>query len=145
MRQGFIKEPQYLALRAALPDHLKAVLVVAYDCGNRLGELRKLRSRVDLDAGVIRIEKRQAKGKRPRTTPIWGDMAEREEQYKRRGSGCDLVFHWQGKSIGPHTKGWSKACTAAGPDETKASRPSPQRDPQNEAARDSTAGCYGVL
>jgi integrase len=77
VRQGFIEEPQYLALRTAMPDHLKALLVVAYHCGTRLGELRKLRwSQVDLDAAVIRIEKRQAKGKKPRTIPIWGDMPE---------------------------------------------------------------------
>jgi integrase len=33
--------------------------------------------------------------------------------------GCDLVFHWQGKPIGSHIKGWSKACKAAGLDGLK--------------------------
>ena len=75
---------------------------------------------MDLNAGEIHIEKRQAKGKRPRTIPIWGDMAEwLKWQYKRRVPGCDLVFHWQGKPIGSHIKGWSKACTAAGLDGLK--------------------------
>lgn len=68
VRQGFIEQGQYLALRAALPDHLKALLVVGYHCGNRLGELRKLCwSQVDMEAGEIRIEKSQAKSKKPRT------------------------------------------------------------------------------
>jgi integrase len=77
VRQGFIEQGQYLALREALPDHLKCLLVVGYHCGNRLGELRKLRwSQVDIEAGEIRIQKAQAKGKKPRTLPIYGDMIE---------------------------------------------------------------------
>jgi integrase len=57
-RQGFIEQGQYQALLSALPEHLKALLVVGYHCGNRLGELRKLRwSQVDFEAKEIRIEK----------------------------------------------------------------------------------------
>ncbi len=70
VRQGFIEQRQYMALREALPNHLKTLLVVGYHCGNRLGELRKLRwGQVDMAARVIRIEKAQAKGKKPRTLP----------------------------------------------------------------------------
>lgn len=115
-RQGFIEEAEYLDLRAALPDHLKCALVVGYHCGNRLGELRKLRiPQVDLAAGKIRIERRQAKGKEPRTLPIYGDMREwLEWQIARRVKGCDLLFHWKGRPLGSHLKGWSRACTAVG-------------------------------
>jgi integrase len=115
-RQGFIEHEQYLALRAVLPDHLKTLLVVAYHCGNRLGELRKLRWRqVDLEAGEIRIERRQAKGKKARTLPIYGDMREwLEWQAKHKAPGCDLVFHWNGKPIGSHVKGWKRGCKDAG-------------------------------
>ena len=99
-----------------MPDHLKALFVVAYHCGNRLGENRKLRwDQVDWNGGEIRIEKRQAKGKRPRTLPIYGDMMEwLEWQWERRAPDCDLVFHWNGKPIGSHIKGWKHACAAAG-------------------------------
>jgi integrase len=77
VRQGFIERPQYEILLAMLPEHLKCLLVVGYHVGCRLGELRKLRwEQVDLDALEIRIEKRQAKTKRPRTIPIYGDMVE---------------------------------------------------------------------
>ncbi len=115
-RQGFIEQAQYVALREALPDHLKALLVVGYHCGNRLGELRKLRwSQIDLAAGEIRIEQGQAKGKRPRTLPVYGDMAEwLTWQWKRREPGCELVFHWHGKALGSHLKGWAPACAAVG-------------------------------
>ncbi|MGB7762852.1 MAG: site-specific integrase [Bryobacteraceae bacterium] len=117
-RQGFIEQAQYVALREALPDHLKALMVVGYHCGNRLGELRKLRwSQVDLESGEIRIEQAQTKGKRPRTVPIYGDMTEwLAWQSKRRQPGCELVFHWDGKPLGSHLKGWAKACTAVGLD-----------------------------
>jgi integrase len=116
VRQGFIEQGQYLALRAAMPDHLKCLFVVAYHCGNRLGELRKLEwDQVDLEAGEIRIERRQAKGKRPRTLPIYGEMQEwLKWQQERRVAGCMLVFHWSGKPIGSHVKGWVRACEEAG-------------------------------
>jgi integrase len=66
-------------------------------------------------AGEIRIEKRQAKAKLPRTLPIYGDMAEwLELQAKRRLAGCDLVFHWNGKPLGSHLKGWDRACASVG-------------------------------
>jgi integrase len=116
IRQGFIDQGQYLALREALPDHLKTLLVVGYHCGNRLGELRKLTwPQVDLQNSEIRVQKAQAKGKRPRTLPIYGDMVEwLEWQATRRAPGCDLVFHWNGKPLGSHLKGWDHTCTAAG-------------------------------
>lgn len=116
VRQGFIEHTQYRALLAALPEHLKAVFVVGYHCGNRLGELRKLRiPQVDLEAGEIRIERKHAKGKRPRTLPIYGEMREwLEWQLGRRAKGCDLLFHYHGRPLGSHLKGWARACKAAG-------------------------------
>lgn len=98
--------------------YLKALLEVGYHCGNRLGEFRKLRwGQVDLESGEIRIEQEQAKGKKPRTVPIYGEMTEwLARQSKCRQPGCKLVFHWDGKSLGSHLKGWAKACTAVGLD-----------------------------
>jgi integrase len=124
-RQGFIEFPEYLALRAELPDHLKALLVVGYHCGNRLGELRKLRwPQVDFEAREIRVEKSQAKGKKARTIPIYGDMLE-WLTWQRERSKTDLVFTWKQpakrvepkeKALGSHLKGWAEACKAAGLD-----------------------------
>jgi integrase len=66
-------------------------------------------------AGEIRIQRRQAKGKRPRTLPIYGDMREwLEWQWERRVAECTLVFHWNGKPIGSRVKGWSRACEEVG-------------------------------
>jgi hypothetical protein len=64
-----------------------------------------------MDARESRIEKAQAKGNKPRTLPIYGDMVEwLEWQLKRRVPGCDLVFHWKGKPLGSHLKGWDRSC-----------------------------------
>jgi integrase len=50
-RQGFIEEPQYRLLLSVLPDDLKAAFVVAYHCGNRLGEIRKIQpNQLNLEA-----------------------------------------------------------------------------------------------
>lgn len=118
-RFGFIENAQYLKLREALPDHLKCLLVVGYNVGMRLGELRKLEwSQVDLKAQEIRIKTAQAKGKRPRTIPIIGEMNEwlemQRAQHVEKYASCPLVFHWHGRPIGAHLKGWRAACKSAG-------------------------------
>jgi integrase len=56
--------------------------------------------------------------KLPRTLPIYGDMAEwLELQAERRLAECDLVFHWNGKPLGSHLKGWDRACASVGLEE----------------------------
>jgi integrase len=35
-------------------------------------------------------------------------------QTKHHEKGCDWVFHWNGKPLGSHVKGWDRACSAAG-------------------------------
>jgi integrase len=85
----------------------------------RLGELRKIQwPQVDLNAGEIRIEKKQAKNEEPRTIPIYSDMrpwiemqkAERDQNWPS----CPWVFHYLGKPIGGHIKGFVDACVKAG-------------------------------
>jgi integrase len=117
-RQGFIEHAQYLKLRNALPDHLKAIFVVGYHLGMRLGELRKLRwEQVEFESAQIRLSASQTKGKRARTLPIFGEMKEwlLFQLDKRNEKWPDLpwVFNWNLKPIGAHLKGWSKACEAA--------------------------------
>jgi integrase len=117
-RQRFLEHSQYLRLRDALPGHLKAIFVVAYHVGLRIGELRKVEwSQVDLTAGEIRLEKKQTKGKKPRTLPIYGEMrpwlemqkAERDQKWPD----CRWVFHYLDRPIGSHVKGFVDACKAA--------------------------------
>lgn len=74
-REGFIEDDQYRAILHELPDQLKAIFVVGYHIGVRPGTLRKLEwEQVDLQAGEIRLLKKNAKQKKSHTVPIYGDM-----------------------------------------------------------------------
>jgi integrase len=93
--------------------------VVGYYVGNRLGELRQMRwDQVDLVAGEIRLAKRQTKGKAARTLPVYGEMkhwlAMQKQERDQKWPDCQHVFHYLGRPIGSHVKGWREACERAG-------------------------------
>jgi integrase len=118
-RQGFIEHAQYLQLRQHLPDHLRAIFVVGYHVGVRLGELRQLQwSQVDAAAGEIRLSGEQTKSGKPRTVPIYGDMRTwlewQRDLCNEKWPDCPWVFQYLGRPIGGHLKGWKKACESAG-------------------------------
>ena len=118
-RQGFVEHEQYRALLDKLPDRLKCLLVVGYHVGCRVGELRQVCwSQVDLTAKEIRLTKSQTKGKKDRTLPVYGDMLERltiqKENRDQDYPDCPYVFHYMGRRIGNHLKGWSRSCKDAG-------------------------------
>jgi integrase len=115
-RQGFLEPDEYEKLLSELPERLKALFVCAYHLGGRKGELRKLQwEQVDLDGGVIRIERRQAKSKKPRTLPIYGDMRRwLDFQAKNRPEGCAWVFNHYRKPVGAIMREWRAACQRAG-------------------------------
>ncbi len=95
------------------------MFVVGYHVGNRAGELKKLKwHQVDLKGGEIRLNRKQTKGKKNRTLPIYGDMASwlgmQKTQRDEFWPDCELVFHYLGKPVGSHIKGWNRACESAG-------------------------------
>jgi integrase len=119
VRQGFLEEEQYRVLLGCLPPHLKCLLVTGYHVGNRAGELRGLlRSQVDLKAGQISLTGKQTKNRRPRTLPIYGDMLPWFEmqitELEQKWPACPWFFHYHGRRIGSHLKGWHEACKRAG-------------------------------
>lgn len=70
-REGFVEDEKYRALLRELLKHLQAIFVLGYHIGVRLGTLRKLEwEQVDLNAGEIRLLKKQVKQKRAHTVPI---------------------------------------------------------------------------
>jgi integrase len=118
VREGFIDHAQYISLREKLPDHLRAIFVVGYHVGMRLGELRQLEwSQVDLRGREIRLSGVQTKNGKPRTAPIYGDMGVclewQLELTKQKWPDCQWVFHYLGRRLGGHLKGWSRACKEA--------------------------------
>jgi integrase len=73
---------------------------------------RTIRDFVD---GLIRIYGSQAKNKKPRTLPIYGDMdAWLRSQYAARPESNPWVFYSRRKRpIGAHLVGWREACERA--------------------------------
>lgn len=75
VREGFLEHDQYVRLRDELPDHQRLILVIGYHLGMRRGEMLKLRwDQVDWGANLIRLEKRQTKGKQARIAPLYGEL-----------------------------------------------------------------------
>lgn len=116
VRQGFLSHDEYECLRNALPDYLQAFFVVAYHVGGRRGELLKLRrDMVDLASGLIRIEAKNAKTKRPRTLPVYGEMAAYLEMAIAAGDpACPWLFQRDGKRLNEFRAAWARATKEAG-------------------------------
>ena len=75
VREGFLEHEQYILLRDELPDHQRLILVIGYHLGMRRGEILNLRwDQVDWDANIIRLEKKQTKGKQARVAPLYGEL-----------------------------------------------------------------------
>ncbi len=67
VREGFIGYGEFLALRDALPEHLKGITTLAFNYGFRKGELLDLTwNRVNLNEGYIRLESADTKSGEPR-------------------------------------------------------------------------------
>jgi integrase len=116
IRTGFLEQPDYERLLAELPPYLKPALVIAYHTGCRLGEVMSLEwSDVNLRSGEIVIRAENSKGKKHRTLPIYGEMAEalrhqkaeRDENYPQ----LEWVFHdGNGNRLRTFYKAWKSAC-----------------------------------
>src|SRR3954467_642982 len=75
VREGFLEHAQYLALRNELPDHQRLILVIGYHLGMRRGEILNLRwDQVDWQENLIRLERKQTKGKQARVAPLYGEL-----------------------------------------------------------------------
>lgn len=118
-RQGFVDHPGFLAVRDALPSHLKDPITFLYFSGWRAGEMKALEWRdVDLDGRVVRLRPEVSKNKDGRVLPLAGELlAVVERARAKRRPDCPFVFHDDGQPIGNFRKAWSTACKAAGQNE----------------------------
>jgi integrase len=101
VREGFLEHEQYVALRNELPDHQRLILVIGYHFGMRRGEILGLRwDQVDWDGNVIRLEKRQTKGKKGRVAPLYGELRGwLEMAFAARYPECPFIVAWKGQGI----------------------------------------------
>jgi integrase len=116
VREGFLEHEEYIALRTELPDHQRLILVIGYHFGMRRGEILKLRwDQVDWDGNLIRLEKRQTKGKKARVAPLYGELRGwLEMAFAARDPECPFIVSWKGHGIREVKTAWQKARVRAG-------------------------------
>jgi integrase len=116
VRKGFIEQESYLALRKALPEHLKAVLTFGYFSGWRKSEILNLQwNQVNLREGIVRLEPGETKNSEGRTLYMEPELWEQLKYlHKNRRMDSFFVFNDSGKKIGDFRKSWETACIAAG-------------------------------
>jgi integrase len=97
---------EYVSLVNAAAEHLKPVIVAAFNTGMRRGELRKLRWKyVDFDKGFIRLPAEITKEKKPKAIPMNHHVLAvlnrlRPRKPKLKDSNYhDYVFTYGGKPI----------------------------------------------
>ena len=80
----------------------------------RKGEILGLRwGQVDWGANVIRLEKRQTKGKQARNAPLYGELRAWLEMAHASRSNSSTIVSWQGAAISETKRAWKGACKRA--------------------------------
>jgi integrase len=120
-RQGFFDLAEYEALLLELPADLRPVLCFGFFTGCRRAEVLGLRwSQVDLDRGLIRLERGTTKNDEPRTIPLapqlWEVLRMQRDMREKYWPRCPWVFFWHasGQPIKSFGGSWSAACKRAG-------------------------------
>ena len=123
-RQGFFERPELNAILKHLPAYLHAPLTFAFVTGWRLkSEVLPLTAeRVDLQAGVVRLDPGTTKNNEGRSFYVTSELREvltaqldALEALKEQGTISPFVFHRpDGSRIKDFRKTWANACEAAG-------------------------------
>ena len=117
VRQGFLDQAEYDRIQALphVPLWLKAMLSVAFACGNRAGELKSLEVRhLNFLARTIRLDVGSTKNGEGRL------LGMTEEMYQLLQACCwskqpgDYVFTRDGKQVGDFRKLWANVLHQAG-------------------------------
>jgi len=123
-RQGFFERHEFEAVLEHLPAYLHAALKFAFVTGWRFkSEVLPLTvDRVDLKAGVVRLEPNTTKNREGRSIYLTAELHEvlqaqliSIEDLQAQGTICPYVFHrLDGSQIKDFRESWKKACEAAG-------------------------------
>jgi Site-specific recombinase XerD len=118
VRKGFFEHDEYLRMKQALPEEVRALLVFAYHTGCRKAEILSLKwDQVDLSERLVRLEPGTTKNDEPRVIPVAGELYEVLEKQKRQRDAefpeCAFVFSRDGKPIRNFRKAWDQACIHA--------------------------------
>jgi integrase len=119
-RKGFFEHGDFLALRDALPDHLKGFATFAYKTGWRVSEISNLTwSQVDLAQGIVWLQPGETKNDEGRTVYLDEELREifknQKELRKKNKILTPYVFtNEEGTDrIKYFRKSWNKACEKA--------------------------------
>jgi integrase len=119
VRKGFLEYADFVALRHALPEEIRAILTFAFYTGCRKGEILSLRwSQVDLANRIVRLEPGTTKNDHARELPLSPEPYEmlamqkaiRDTFYRD----CPWVFFRKGKPITDLRGAWEAACKQVG-------------------------------
>ena len=116
VRKGFFEYGEFLALRDALPEDLKPIIIFAYHSGWRKAEILGLTwDKVDLKEGTVRLDPGETKNEEGRTLYMNDELLEEMHKLQaKRSLGCPYVFHRDGKPIAGFRKAWASACIKIG-------------------------------
>ena len=121
VRKGFFEHADFLALRDALPSYLKSFVTFAYKTGWRESEIADLTwSRVDLEAGIVRLDPGTTKNDEGRTVYLDDELQElfknQWEERRRTGRLTEYVLPNSDGSgrIKDFRYKWSVACRSVG-------------------------------
>ena len=120
VRKGFFEHDQFLALRDAMPEHLKGFVTFGYKVGWRISEISNLTwSRVDLKQGIVRLEAGETKNHEARTVYLDDELQEifgqQRKLRKKLGTALPYVFpnHDGTDRVKRFDKAWRTACKKA--------------------------------
>ena len=120
VRKVILQDGDYSKLRDAFDDlGVQLLFVVSSHVGIRAGELKRIRwDQIDVQRGIILLEKDKTKNGDPRSAPIYGDIAGYILEEKRRHDELyptsPWVFSRHGEPIKDFREEWRKATAKAG-------------------------------
>ena len=116
-RKGFFEHGEYLALKKALPEYLKAFVTFAYKTGWRLSEISTLTwSQIDRKQGIVRLEVGETKNDEARTVYLGSELKTIiEEKWSARKNLLPFVFlnKYENDRVKRFDKAWKKGCKDA--------------------------------
>jgi integrase len=116
-RKGFFEHGEFLALKEALPVHLRDFITFAYRTGWRHSEISKLTwNNVDLKQGIVRLEVGETKNDEARTLYLDSELrAIVESRWSERRNLLPYVFlnKYGNDRIKRFDKAWKRACKDA--------------------------------
>ncbi len=117
-RKGFFEHGEFLAVKDALPSHLKGFVTFAYHSGWRLSEIAGLTwGQVDRNQGIVTLEVGETKNDEGRTVYMDDELKEVfDSQWEQRINLLPYVFlnNKGTDKVKRFDKAWKKACKDAG-------------------------------